>query len=145
MEENKIKKANIQLVDNYVKDSYLRIHKKPEKNKHDIQVELEIKMSDIKKLNENELSVSVNLIQNINIIEEDKESIVELGVQMIGQFIGEDLQEKQFIELVKYNGIPLLSQLIRSYIITITSVGGINPIRVPMINYTEFFKNSGNK
>ncbi len=146
MEENKIKEADIQLIDNYVKDSYFRIHKKPEKNKCEIQVELEIRMSEIKKVNEDGLGASIILIQNINLInKESKEHVVELGVQMLGQFKGKNLNEEQFIERLKYNGAPLLSQLIRSYIITMTSVGGIEPIRIPMINFVEVFKNEADK
>ncbi len=146
MEENKIKEADIQFIDSYVKDSYFRIHNRPEKNKSEIQVELEIRMSEIKKINEDSLGASIILIQNISLInKENKEHTVELGVQMLGQFTGKNLNEEQFIERLKYNGAPLLSQLIRSYVITMTSVGGIEPIRVPMINFTEVFKNEPNK
>lgn len=140
--ENKIQKANLQLIDSYVKDSYMKIHKKLEKGQKDLQMDIEVKLSKIKALEDNtKLKANMLLIQEIKINdEENKEPIVEIGVQMLGSFVGVNLEENQFIEMMKYNGTPLLSQLIRSYVITMTSVGGMDPVRIPMINFIEFFK-----
>jgi len=140
--ENKIQKANLQLIDSYVKDSYMKIHKKLEKGKKDLEMDIEVKLSKIKASEDGtKLKANMILIQEIKINnEENKEPIAEIGVQMLGSFIGINLEESQFVEMMKYNGTPLLSQLIRSYVITMTSVGGMDPVRIPMINFIEFFK-----
>lgn len=140
--ESNIVKAKLQMLDSYVKDSYMKIHNKYEKNKNDIQMEIEVRMSKPKEIEKGKLETNLLLIQNLKVVNrENHEIVVEVGVQMTGKFIGEGVNEEEFFTMVKYNGTPTLSQLIRSYIITITSVGGIEPIRIPMINFVEFFNN----
>ena len=140
--ESNIVKAKLQMLDSYVKDSYMKIHNKYEKNKNDIQMEIEVRMSKPKEIEKGKLETNLLLIQNLKVVNrENQEIVVEVGVQMTGKFIGEGVNEEEFFTMVKYNGTPTLSQLIRSYIITITSVGGIEPIRIPMINFVEFFNN----
>lgn len=144
--EKAIAEAKLQMVDSYVKDSYMKIHNKYEKNKNEIQIEMEVRMSKIIKTNDEKLEANLMLIQKLKIVnKEDKKLMAEIGVQMIGKFMGNNLTEEEFFKMVKYNGTPTLSQLIRSYVITITSVGGLEPIRIPMINFVEFFNNAESK
>jgi len=50
--------------------------------------------------------------------------------------------KKDFEKLLKYNGTPILSHLTRAYIQSATSLSGMAPIIMPLINFNEFFKNA---
>ena len=140
--EDKIKRANIQIIDNYVKDSYIKIHKRNRENETELQLEMEVRMSPINKVDEERLEGHLILTESLKMYDKsNKELILELSVQMVGSFVGINLEEEQFLDMVKYNGTPTLSQFIRSYVVTMTSVGGMEPIRIPLINFKEFFNN----
>ena len=51
----------------------------------------------------------------------------------------ENLKER-FENMLKINGATTLSNFIRTYIHTTTSMSGMPPIITPMINFVEFFK-----
>ena len=53
-----------------------------------------------------------------------------------------EIENKKFEEMLKYNGASILSQIIRAYIITNTSLSGMPTINLPMINFIEFFNKS---
>ena len=56
-----------------------------------------------------------------------------------------EIEKEKFEEMLKYNGASTLSQIIRAYIITNTSLSGMPTINLPMINFVEFFKKAENK
>lgn len=138
-------KSNFQFIDSYITHSSMNIINR-KKVESILELNIESKISEIKK-KENELSAEMRLKNYIVIREKNtNEEITNIEVEMAGIFLGNNMNEEDFIRYMKYSGAPLLSQSIRSYVMTITSLAGINMIRVPLINYVEFFKeNEKNK
>lgn len=63
--------------------------------------------------------------------------LYKIELIMEGAFAGEAqlIPEDKFQEMLEINGIITLSQISRSYILSVTSQSGINPpVRIPMIN-----------
>lgn len=111
-----------------------------------LELNIESRISEIKK-KDNKLSAEMRLKNNIIVREKNtNKELTKIEVEMAGIFLANDMKEEEFIKYMKYSGAPLLSQSIRSYVMTITSLAGINMIRIPLINYVEFFKeNDKNK
>ena len=111
-----------------------------------LELNIESRISEIKKT-DNKLSAEMRLKNNIIVREKNtNKELTKIEVEMAGIFLANDMKEEEFIKYMKYSGAPLLSQSIRSYVMTITSLAGINMIRIPLINYVEFFKeNDKNK
>lgn len=138
MKNEKIE-ANIQLIDSYIKESSIQIYKK-NYTKSTLEMEIEVQISEIKK-QDNELSAELRLSNHITINDkENNEKVVEINVKMAGIFTGNNLNENEFQEFIKYSGTPVLSQSIRAYVMSVSALSGVETIRLPMINFVEFFK-----
>lgn len=144
MEDNNIK-SNFQFIDSYITHSSMDIINR-KKNESTLELNIESRISEIKK-KDNKLSAEMRLKNNIIVREKNtNKELTRIEVEMAGIFLANDMKEEEFIRYMKYSGAPLLSQSIRSYVMTITSLAGINMIRIPLINYIEFFKeNDKNK
>lgn len=56
---------------------------------------------------------------------------------MDGLFLGNPkrLYKENFMDMLELNGVVTLSQLARAYVLSVTSLSGINPpVKLPMIN-----------
>lgn len=144
MEDNNIK-SNFQFIDSYITHSSMDIINR-KKIESTLELNIESRISEIKK-KDNKLSAEMRLKNNIIVREKNtNKELTKIKVEMAGIFLANDMKEEEFIKYMKYSGAPLLSQSIRSYVMTITSLAGINMIRIPLINYVEFFKeNDKNK
>lgn len=73
----------------------------------------------------------VNLTGNI----EDGE-MFKIHLKMRGNFIGSknNLDIDKFTEMLEVNGTATLSQISRAYLTSVTSLSGIPPIILPMVN-----------
>ena len=144
MEDNNIK-SNFQFIDSYITHSSMDIINR-KKIESTLELNIESRISEIKKT-DNKLSAEMRLKNNIIVREKNtNKELTKIEVEMAGIFLANDMKEEEFIKYMKYSGAPLLSQSIRSYVMTITSLAGINMIRIPLINYIEFFKeNDKNK
>lgn len=144
MEDNNIK-SNFQFIDSYITHSSMDIINR-KKIESTLELNIESRISEIKK-KDNKLSAEMRLKNNIIVREKNtNKELTKIEVEMAGIFLANDMKEEEFIRYMKYSGAPLLSQSIRSYVMTITSLAGINMIRIPLINYIEFFKeNDKNK
>ena len=138
MEDNNIK-SNFQFIDSYITHSSMDIINR-KKIESTLELNIESRISEIKK-KDNKLSAEMRLKNNIIVREKNtNKELTRIEVEMAGIFLANDMKEEEFIRYMKYSGAPLLSQSIRSYVMTITSLAGINMIRIPLINYIEFFK-----
>lgn len=136
--EGKIKKSSLQLIDNYIKETSLKIHKKTTE-KTNINLEMSVGISNIIE-EQSILQTDLILKQNIKLYDRTgKELFAEIDASIVGTFVANNVDKEKFLEMIKYNGTPILSQILRSYIITVTSVAGMNAIRIPLINFVEFF------
>jgi len=144
LEDNNIK-SNFQFIDSYITHSSMDIINR-KKIESTLELNIESRISEIKK-KDNKLSAEMRLKNNIIVREKNtNKELTRIEVEMAGIFLANDMKEEEFIRYMKYSGAPLLSQSIRSYVMTITSLAGINMIRIPLINYIEFFKeNDKNK
>lgn len=139
--ENKKIMSDFQFIDSYIKNSEMKIHNR---NINDSQLELgiEVNISNIKK-NDNELSAELRLKNIIKIKDKKEENIlVEINVEMAGIFKAHNMEEEKFMQFMKFSGTPVVSQAIRSYVMNISALAGIDTIRIPLVNYVEFFKNN---
>ncbi|MCL4408339.1 MAG: protein-export chaperone SecB [Thermotogae bacterium] len=115
----------------------------PNNQQLEIQVALKpnINISKSENTSDNQTSI-VDLNISVNLKNKDI-SFVEVNLSINGSFIGENMNEQQFIKLVKFSGVSNLIQISRSYIISMTSqLGIIPPIVLPMINLEELYKNT---
>lgn len=67
-----------------------------------------------------------------------KNSILfKIDLKMDGLFLGnpKKLSKDNFINMLELNGVVTLSHLARAYVLSVTSLSGINPpVKLPMIN-----------
>ncbi len=137
MEEENIK-SDFQFVDNYVRNSNIEILKRNIK-KGVIEMNLSVGISEIIEL-DNEKTAEARLKNNVKVVNSDNNEVyIKISVEMAGNFKCKNLSHDEFEDYIKYSGIPMLSQTIRAYIISLTSLSGINPIRIPMVNFREYF------
>ena len=142
MEEKKIM-SDFQFIDSYIKSSNFKIHNRNIKNSK-LELGIEVNISELKEINE-ELSAELRLKNLVKINNNDGELLVEIEVEMAGIFKAHNIDKDKFIQFMKFSGTPIISQTIRSYIMNISALGGIDTIRIPLINYVEFFKNEDKK
>ena len=115
--------ANFQLMDNYISEFSLNVFKK-------INIE------------EKDLIGQIELKYNIDITE-NEEKVSEIIIVMNALFKGiGDIDKGNFEQMLKINGATTLSHLCRAYINSATSLSGMPPITMPLINFYEFFKNA---
>lgn len=63
--------------------------------------------------------------------------LFKIDLKMDGLFIGnpKKISKENFIDMLELNGVVTLSQLARAYVLSVTSLSGINPpVKLPMIN-----------
>lgn len=66
-----------------------------------------------------------------------KSNLFKFDLVMEGAFLGgiDSLSKEKFSEMLELNGLVTLSQISRSFLLSVTSQSGINPpVRLPMIN-----------
>lgn len=135
--------AQFQMLDNYVKEYTLKCDKKiPNNVDIDINGEIEFRIVNISE-SEDYLIGEIELSNKLNLsVEQDLKA--EIKITMGGLFKYTNKKEKEkFEQMLKINGATTLSHFIRSYIHTSTTTGGMPPIITPMINFVDFFNNSG--
>lgn len=66
----------------------------------------------------------------------EESELFKIHLKMRGNFIGskKKLSASKFREMLEINGIATLSQISRAYLTSVTSLSGIPPINLPMIN-----------
>lgn len=135
--------ADFQFVGNRVADFKIQTKDIEAKQlKAQINYDFDYNIEEIKELEDR----YVGRIKFITIIKAKvKNSILfKISLTMEGAFIGniKKLNKESFIEMLELNGLATLSQLSRAYILSVTSLSGINPpIKLPMINIIKLRQN----
>lgn len=142
MEEKNIM-SDFQFIDSYIKNSNFKIHNRNLKNGK-LELGIEVNISELKE-NKDEISAELRLKNLVKINNNKEELLVEVEVEMAGIFKAHNMDKIKFIQFMKFSGTPIISQAIRCYIMNISALAGIDTIRVPLINYVEFFKNNDEK
>lgn len=134
-------KANIQLVDNYIKEYSLNLKKRiVENTKIQLGVSITFEVVNIREEEDNKVA-QVNMEYNLDLIEDEKSNIGKIHLVMQALFIAEkNLANEKIEEKLKYEGAPLLAQLISSYIMANTALSDIQIIKLPLIDFKKFFK-----
>ncbi|MBP2072844.1 preprotein translocase subunit SecB [Thermoanaerobacterium butyriciformans] len=73
--------------------------------------------------------------------------LFKINLNMEGAFIGnaQKLKKDDFLSMLELNGLTTLSQLSRAYILTVTSLSGINPpVKLPMVNIFKLMQQKKN-
>ena len=134
--------SDFQFIDSYIRSSDFKIHNRNLQNSK-LELGIEVNISELKE-NNKELSAELRL-KNIVKINNNGNLLVEIEVEMAGIFKANNMDKEKFVQFMKYSGTPIISQSIRSYIMNISALGGIDTIRIPLINYVEFFESDENK
>lgn len=136
-------KANIQLMDNYIKEYSLNL-KERILERTQIQLGCSITFEVVKiEEKENNKVAQVNMEYNIDLIKDEKDNVGKIHLIMQALFVAnKNLSDDKIEHELKYEGAPLLSQLISSYIVANTSLSEIQTIKFPLIDFKEFFKNA---
>lgn len=133
-------KAKLQLLDNYTKEYSLEVKRKIQNNE-DIEVNGQISFGIINITKDNNLIGEVELVNDIDLVVKD-EKVGKIHIVMGALFEGELEIEKEFEKMLQINGATTLSQLMRAYVMSNTSLSGMPTIIIPLINFVEFFKNA---
>lgn len=95
-------------------------------------------MQDIREMEDKQIG-QVQMVYNITLLK-GKEEVGKINLDIEGLFEGsKELKKEKFEEMLKYNGASTLSQIARAYIIYNTALNGMPTIKLPMINFIEFF------
>ncbi|WP_223814627.1 hypothetical protein [Thermoanaerobacterium thermosaccharolyticum] len=73
--------------------------------------------------------------------------LLKINLTMEGVFVGntQKLKQEDFLDMLELNGLTTLSQLSRAYILTVTSLSGINPpVKLPMVNIFKLMQQKKN-
>lgn len=132
--------AQFQMLDSYVKEYELNTKSKIPKNKKiTANGEVQFRIINIEE-KQDILLGEIELLNNLDLIVEE-EVKAQIKIKMRGLFSYTDKTKKEeFEHMLKINGSTTLSNFIRTYIYTNTSISGMQPIITPMINFIEFFK-----
>lgn len=132
--------AQFQMLDSYVKEYRLKTNCKLSNYMNiDVIGDVQFRIIDITE-KDDELIGEIELTNNLNLTVED-EIKAKIKIIMGGLFkYNEKSERKKFEEMLKINGATTLSNFIRTYIHTNTSMSGMPTIITPMINFVEFFK-----
>lgn len=133
-------KAKLQLLDNYTKEYSLEVKRKIQNNE-DIEVNGQISFGIINITKDNNLIGEVELVNDIDLVVKG-EKVGKIHIVMGALFEGELEIEKEFEKMLQINGATTLSQLMRAYVMSNTSLSGMPTIIIPLINFVEFFKNA---
>ena len=136
MEDNKIM-SEFQFIDSYIKNSNIKIYNRDIKNSK-LELGVEVNISEIRE-NKNELSAELRLKNIIKIRNQNEDTLVEIEVEMAGIFKAHNMDKDKFMQFMKFSGTPIISPAIRSYVMNISALSGIDTIRIPVISYVEFF------
>lgn len=69
----------------------------------------------------------------------DSEKAINIDVETLASFVidKEGLADKNYMDFVLLNSPAILFPYIRAYITSLTSLSGINPIQIPIMNMTN--------
>lgn len=86
---------------------------------------------------ENKSNALVELTETIKVQNNDKEVAI-INCIMNGIFEADDSVSKDdFIKMLNVNGVAVLFQFSRTYIYSSTALGGMPPITIPLIDFTD--------
>lgn len=131
-------KAKFQLLDSYVKSYSLNLSRKIQSNEN-IEVNGKMGFGIIHITKKDSLIGEIELANEIELVI-DKNVVGKIHIVMGALFEGSLDIEKDFEKMLKLNGATTLSNIMRAYVISNTSLSGMPTIVIPLINFVEFFK-----
>lgn len=136
-------KANIQLMDNYIKEYSMKLKERiPQNTQLKLGCSITFEVTNIKENDKGKVG-QVNMEYNINLIQNEQDDVGNIHLIMQALFsTDKSITNDKFEDMLKNNGAPVLAQIIRSYIIANTSLSEMPTIKFPLINFVEFFKNA---
>ena len=137
-------KADIQLLDSFVQEYEIKLKNKISELE-DVEMKCSVSFEIVNMENKgNEKIGQICMGYNVELLK-DGNNLGKIHLLMQALFSGsEKLKDEDFEKMLKYNGAPVLSQIIRAYVITNTSLNGMPTIKLPMLNFFEYNKNAEN-
>jgi preprotein translocase subunit SecB len=134
--------AYFQMLDSYISKFSLDVFRKIRSNEIlEIKANVGFRIANMDR-KEKEVIGQIELVYDLD-IEVNKESVAKIRLITNGLFKGNDsIDDKNFEKMLKMNGAPTLSNLARAHINATTSLSGMPPIIVPLINFKQFFENA---
>lgn len=136
-------KAKFQLLDNYVKNYTLEMNRKIQFNEV-VEVNGKISFGIIQITKKEDLLGEIELANDIDLVI-NNEKVGKIHIVMGALFEGEKELEKEFENMLKFNGATTLASLMRAYVMSNTALSGMPTVIIPLINFVEFFKNNEKK
>lgn len=137
--------ANLQLIDNYISEFSLNVYEKINKDRDlDVNGNIGFRIVNISDdlIGQIELKYDIDISDTKN---KDKK-LAKIILNMNGLFKeSENIDKKEYENMLKINGAVTLSHLSRAYINTATALSGMPTITLPLINFHELFKNAEQK
>ena len=135
--------TNFQLLDNYVSEFNMEVM---DKIKYTDSLDINSSVSfSIVNIDEINLIGQVELTYDIEVNIKEKEAF-NISLVMNALFHTDNkISKKSFEELLKFQGAPIVSNLCLAYINSVTALSGMPPLNMPIIDFNDFFKNSGSK
>ena len=135
--------TNFQLLDNYVSEFNMEVM---DKIKYTDSLDINSSVSfSIVNIDEINLIGQVELTYDIEVNIKEKEAF-NIALVMNALFHTDNkISTKSFEELLKFQGAPIVSNLCLAYINSVTALSGMPPLNMPIIDFNDFFKNSGSK
>ena len=135
--------ADLQLLDNYVSKFSIDIFNKIS---HSAEMDIDVNVGFcIVNIDEENSIGQIELTYDIEVTEKNK-NISTISLVMNALFhTGKKIDKKNFENLLKYRGAPILSNLCIAYINSVTTLSGIPAINMPIIDFNDFFSSAKEK
>ena len=131
---------HFQLTDNYVKTYEMNlIEKIPENAIIDFECRLSVSIVKIEQRDNLKIG-QLDMDYYIQLRDKERDlGSIHLIVQALFS-ISNRVKDEDFEKLIKFKGAPMLSQIVRAYVISNTALSGMPTIKLPMFNFVEFFE-----
>ena len=134
-----------QLTDYYIKNYELNLNEKiPENAIIDFDCTLSVSIVKMEEKGDKKISqLDMDYLVTLR-AKEVKLGSIHLVVQALFS-IGSEVGKEDYEKLIKFKGAPMVSQIVRAYIISNTALSGMPTIRIPMFNFVEVFEKGTKK
>ena len=130
---------NIELINNYIENCNIHISVPNEYKGVVLHYSIELFISDI--IMKNEVANAQVKLSHTVVAQKEEKDLYSINVTIVGEFeIHNTKNDKERDEILKNSGIPVLFQMLRSYIISTLALSGVKNIDFPIIDHKKFFK-----
>jgi preprotein translocase subunit SecB len=139
----KPKSAPFQLTSHLIRNTELKIRDgfMNKKLKSDFDIDPSYEIFEVDKAYKSKLKLDIKFN-----LKSGRKIYIGFKTEIIGTFLSpKKVGKDDFISYLQYSGTPILIQIVRSFLMSITSQAGlVPPVVIPMINITKLYENTEN-